>query len=160
VAGKSEELPLPTDLARQILAAIGALRREVRRTAGAPWPSKDFTNAQGELLTVVRRRPGISVTDAADEMGLAANTVSTLVGQLTRLGELQRTRDEQDRRIARLDLAPEARVRAEAWQDRRVELVASVIASYKTADRRAIGSSWQAIANLTERIRAVRDDAG
>src|SRR6185437_8234753 len=66
----------------QLLDALGAFRRTLRRHVGAPF-SPPLTSAQVELVRVVRREPGTSVAEAAEKLGVAPNTVSTLVGQLS-----------------------------------------------------------------------------
>ena len=96
-------------LADDLYDVIGLLRRRSRRLVGAPLPELALSGAQLELLRVVRRNPGITVAESAQVLGLAANTVSTLVGQLLPLGVLVRERDASDRRVARLDLTPSAR---------------------------------------------------
>ncbi|GAA4336476.1 hypothetical protein GCM10023086_69750 [Streptomyces venetus] len=58
--------------------------------------------AEVELLRLVVTRPGIGISDAARDLGLAANSVSTLVNQLPRAGCLVRETDPADRRAARL----------------------------------------------------------
>ena len=115
-------------LADELYDAIGLLRRRSRRLVGAPLPELALSGAQHELLRVVRRNPGVTVTEAAHVLGLAANTVSTLVGQLLPLGVLVRERDATDRRVARLDLTPSAREGLEQWRDRRTQATATALA--------------------------------
>src|SRR3954462_8975413 len=105
------------ELADDLYDVIGLLRRRSRRLVGAPLPELALSGAQLELMRVVRRNPGITVADAARVLGLAANTVSTLVGQLLALEVLVRQRDASDRRVARLDLTPSARESLEQWRD-------------------------------------------
>lgn len=123
-------------LADELYDAIGLLRRRSRRLVGAPLPELALSGAQHELLRVVRRNPGVTVTEAAHVLGLAANTVSTLVGQLLPLGVLVRDRDATDRRVARLDLTPSARESLEQWRDRRTQATATALARLP-ADERA-----------------------
>ena len=73
-----------TALAEQLYAAVGLLRRHARRIGGPPFGDQSTapTTAQLELVRLVRRNPDLSVAGAATELGLAPNTVSTLVRQL------------------------------------------------------------------------------
>jgi DNA-binding MarR family transcriptional regulator len=57
------------------------------------------------LLWLVGRQPGISVSAAAAELGLVANTASTLVSKLVGKGLLVRTVAQTDRRVGQLRLA-------------------------------------------------------
>ena len=90
-----------TALAEQLYAAVGLLRRHARRIGGRPFgdPPTAPTTAQLELIRLVRRNPDLSVADAAAELGLAPNTVSTLVRQLADAGVLERVRDSADGRV-------------------------------------------------------------
>src|ERR1017187_6264325 len=74
--------PPPRWEAATLLAAISAVRRTARRAVRHAWQTEPLPPAQGELLRLVASRPGISVADAAHELRLAPNTVSTLVGRL------------------------------------------------------------------------------
>ena len=75
-------------LADELVDAMSSVRRAVRRQAGQVEEVARLTNAQVQLVRVVRRKPGISVTEAAAELGVAPNTVSTLVRQLVETGVL------------------------------------------------------------------------
>lgn len=132
------------------MARIGAVRRAVRRAVGGAATAVPLTGAQSELMRLVRRRPGISVAEAAGELSLAANTVSTLVGQLMDAEVLERRADPADRRIARLRLTPEASRRVSAWRDRRAAVVGAAIDELTGADRAAIEAALPAFARLSE----------
>jgi DNA-binding MarR family transcriptional regulator len=96
----------------------------------------------------------ISVAEAATDLGLAANTVSTLVRQLTDAGLLRRLADAADRRIARLRLTAPAQRRVDQWRDRRTGLVAEAIAGLPAADRRALARAVPVIAQLAAMLQA------
>jgi DNA-binding MarR family transcriptional regulator len=150
-----------TAVADALFAAIGAFRRTTRRVSGRPWPIDELAGAQLELVRVVRRQPGISVTEAAAELALMPNTVSTLVRQLVDRGLIERTADTTDRRIARLSLGADAMRRTEQWRDTRGSITRAAIAKLGSAEREAlvegiavIGELASAIAAATEEIRA------
>jgi DNA-binding MarR family transcriptional regulator len=111
-----------------------------------------LTDSQAELVRTVRRNPGISVAEAAAELGLVANTVSTLVGQLTERGLLQRAPDESDRRVARLTLTEPAREQVEAWRDRRTTLVTQALDSLDHHERDALRAALPVLGALAERL--------
>lgn len=139
---------LETAVAESLFDAVGLLRRRARRVLGRPWPTDSLSNAQVELLRLVRRRPGVSVAEAATELGLAANTVSTLVRQLSDAGLLRRLADADDRRVAHLRLTAQAQRRVDQWRDHRTGLVAEAIAGLTVADRRALSHAVPVIAQL------------
>jgi DNA-binding MarR family transcriptional regulator len=115
---------------------------------GAPLPELALSGAQLELLRVVRRNPGITVTESARVLGLAANTVSTLVGQLLALDVVVRERDATDRRVARLDLTPSARERLEEWRDRRTQATATALARLPADERARLAEALATIARV------------
>src|ERR1700744_1742707 len=87
-----------------LLKQTARIRRVRRGPQGRPGELARLPGPQRELVRLVRRRPGVSVAQAAAELGVAPNTVSTLVRQLTEAGMLVRTPDDSARRIARLKL--------------------------------------------------------
>jgi DNA-binding MarR family transcriptional regulator len=141
------------DLAEELLETLGLIRRHTRRRVGRPWPMQSLTQAQIEVVRVVRRQPSVSVASAAAEIGVAANTVSTLVGSLVEAGMLHRAPDPQDRRVAQLRLTDAARERVERWRDERVAAVSGALADLNDADRRSIGAALPALSRLADRLR-------
>lgn len=142
----------PATLAELLVDHMGALRRSIRRASGGSWPPRALTNAQIDLVRVVRSQPGISVAEAAHELRLAANTVSTLVGQLTEAGIVTRVADERDRRVARLRLTDSAAERFRAWNDERHHVVTAAIASLPAAHRRRLGKALPVLVDLADRL--------
>ncbi len=135
-------------LADGLFSAIGQLRRLTRRLGGGPFPAGTLSGAQVELLRLVRRRPGLSVAEAAAELALAPNTVSTLVGQLVAAEVMTRVADPDDRRVGRLTLTPSAQERVERWRDRRASTAAGAIAELDAADRAVLAQAVPIIARL------------
>ena len=142
-------------LADALFATIGLLRRQVRREAGRPWPIERLAGSQVEVMRLIRRQPGTSVAEAAAELGLAANTVSTLVGQLTEAGLVRRTPDPTDRRVARLTLTDAARRNVEAWRDRRTALAASALGELSKAERSTLAKALPVLGKLADSLRDV-----
>lgn len=97
---------LTADLTTDLFHTVGRFRRQLRRTAGGSFAG--VTQSQAELLRLVGRQPGISVREAAQELGLAANTASTMVSKLAADELLVRSADPDDRRIGRLRLTEPA----------------------------------------------------
>ncbi|MDT4893090.1 MAG: hypothetical protein QOE97_2125 [Pseudonocardiales bacterium] len=148
----SPSTPVPDPdlaLAEDLFAAIGQLRRKARHHAGRPWPVTTVSGAQIELIRLVRRHPGTSVAEAATELALAANTVSTMVGQLVTAGVLTRTPDPDDRRVARLALTGTARRRFDRWRDQRAAVVAEALAGLSRDDRAALRRAAGILARLS-----------
>jgi DNA-binding MarR family transcriptional regulator len=134
----------------ELLAAIGLVRRSARRAVRQAWEQEPLPPAQGELLRLAASRPGITVADAAQELRLAPNTVSTLVGKLTSAGLLTRSRGTQDARTALLTVTDSARRRLVQWRDLRAELAGRALAQLAPRDRRALAAALPALQRLAE----------
>jgi DNA-binding MarR family transcriptional regulator len=146
-------------LADDLFAAVGQLRRHGRRLGGGPWPARTLSGAQAELARLVRRRPGLSVAEAAGELALAPNTISTLVGQLADAQVLTRVADPQDRRVARLALTTPARERVERWRDQRAAATAAAIADLDPAERAALERAVPIVARLAAALTPAPDSS-
>jgi DNA-binding MarR family transcriptional regulator len=146
----------PRELAAGMLAVIGPLRRALRRLLRRDLPVTPLPTAQAELLRVVRRHPGICVGEAAQAIGVAANTVSTLVNQLVAAGLLERGRHPGDRRTARLALSEAGRRRAALWLDQREQILAAALAGIPADDRAAIARALPALQRVLEALEEAR----
>jgi DNA-binding MarR family transcriptional regulator len=135
----------PVELGDQLMTTMAAMRRQVRRELRPQGIGPQLRGAQIELLRVVHDQPGIGVAAAARELHLAANSVSTLVNQLTDLGMLVRETDPTDRRAIRLHPTDIAVKRMEEWRYARAQLVGSGIAELDPADRQAIAAVLPAL---------------
>jgi DNA-binding MarR family transcriptional regulator len=143
-------------LADDLYDVLGLLRRRSRRLVGAPFPDLALSGAQLELVRVIRRNPGVAVAHAATMLGLAPNTVSTLVGQLVALEVVVRDRDENDRRLARLHLTPAARETLEQWRDRRAHATAAALGDLDDDDKARLAAALPVIARVAA---ALSEDA-
>lgn len=139
-------------MAEELLESIGQFRRRVRRRVGPPADPDGHTRAEAELLRHVRRHPGTTVSAVARDLGMAVNTVSTLVARLVGAGSLERHPDPADRRVVRLDLSATAASRIGSWRDARAAVTAEAIAGLDSEDQRALAAALPAIARLTVRL--------
>ncbi|MFF3336661.1 MarR family winged helix-turn-helix transcriptional regulator [Streptomyces sp. NPDC002888] len=139
-----EQQTFPQELADTLVGVQRLIRRRLR--AGLTVPR--LRGAEVELLRLVETRPGIGVSEAAKELHLAGNSVSTLVNQLAKEGYLLRETDPADRRAARLLLTEAAETRLRAWQQRRAALVGRHLARLDEADREALRAALPALRKL------------
>ena len=140
-------------LAEQLLASIAVIRRRSRYIAREDSPDPRLTTAQVELLRLVDSHPRLTVATAASELHLAANTVSTLVGQLSRLGLLDRSYDTSDRRVVHLDLTEASRQRMSGWRRRRLAAVTKVVNNLDPEDREHLAKAMNALEQLGEGLK-------
>jgi DNA-binding MarR family transcriptional regulator len=145
-AAGSEALP------GELLGAISAIRRIARRAVRSAWRAEPLPPAQSELLRLAAARPGISVADAAHELRLAPNTVSTLVGRLATAGLLSRDRGVSDGRSVRLSVTGRGEQRIAEWRDLRAELASRALGRMSAADRKALADAVPALLRLAEEL--------
>jgi DNA-binding MarR family transcriptional regulator len=139
-------------LAAELLAAISAIRRIARRAARRAWQDEPLPAAQSELLRLAAARPGLSVADAAHELRLAPNTVSTLVGRLTAAGLLERARAASDGRSVRLSVTGKATQRIAGWRDLRAELGAQALDQLPARDRETLAAALPALQRFAAQL--------
>lgn len=137
-------------LAAGLLTVIGPLRRALRREGRRGLPGDPLPASQAELLRLVRLQPGIGVREAAQQLGVAANTVSTLVNQLVAAGLLRRGRDPVDGRAARLELTARARRRVALWRDQREQALSAALDELDAEQREALERSLPALHKILE----------
>jgi DNA-binding MarR family transcriptional regulator len=116
-----------TDLAAEVFGVVGRFRRQLRRSVGRGFDSARLTESQSELLWLVGRNPGISVSAAAAELGLVPNTASTLVSKLVSGGFLTRSVGATDRRVGELALAAPTQQIVDASRAARRALLSEVL---------------------------------
>jgi DNA-binding MarR family transcriptional regulator len=116
-----------TDLAAEVFRVVGRFRRQLRRSVGRGFDSARLTESQSELLWLVGRKPGISVSAAAAELGLVPNTASTLVSKLVSRGFLTRSAGASDRRVGELALAGPTQQIVDASRTARRGLLSDVL---------------------------------
>jgi DNA-binding MarR family transcriptional regulator len=144
----AEPITLTSELAK-VLARIG---RGLRYRTRAAREALDITQSEGELLRLLDRRPGIRVNDAADELGIASNSVSTLVKQLTRAGLVERAADPLDGRAACLRLSPLAQEWVTQLGNAREQAIDRALAALDPADRATLEVAIPAMKRLAKAI--------
>ncbi|PZH10085.1 MarR family transcriptional regulator [Streptomyces sp. NTH33] len=141
----------------ELADTLVGVQRLIRRRLRAGLTVARLRGAEVELLRLVEDRPGIGVSEAAKELHLAGNSVSTLVNQLVREGRLIRRTDPADRRAARLLLTEAAQARLRDWRERRAALVRRQVDRLDEADRDALRAAVPALRRLAENLREEAD---
>ena len=134
------------------MAALGAIRRVARQAVRHSAHAEPLPPVRSELLRLAARHPGISVAEAARELRLAPNSVSTMVSKLAADGLLSRGRAEADGRSVRLSVTASGAARIAQWRDLRSELAGRALDLLPDGDRRAIADAIPALARLAERM--------
>jgi len=134
--------------AAELLAALGAVRRVARQALRLSAYAEALPPARSELLRLANRRPGISVAEAAQELRLAPNSVSTMVSKLAEDGLLSRDRAAADGRSVLLTVTDKGAARITQWRDIRAELAGRALERLGAADRAALQAAVPALARL------------
>jgi DNA-binding MarR family transcriptional regulator len=148
VDGPSAGAPAPVTLSD----AVTRLRRSLRRAIRPEFPWESIPMAQIEILQLLDERPGITIGEVASTQRLAANTVSTLVGQLLRDGLIERRADATDRRIGRVSLSEAGQNRLEAWRYAHEQLLDDAIQSLPAVQQAELLNAVDAISALASAL--------
>ena len=139
-------------LADALLPTLGAVRRTLRRVAGSAVSDDALSAAEREVVLLVGRRPGRPVSEVAQELGLAPNTVSTIVSRLVARDLVVRATDPGDRRVARLSLTPAAQESADAARARRRQVLTAALHALDPAQVEHLRVGVAALAALAEQL--------
>jgi DNA-binding MarR family transcriptional regulator len=139
-----------TDLVTDVFRVVGRFRRQLRRSAGRGLESARLSESQSELLFLVGREPGISVSAAAAELGLVPNTASTLVSKLVSNGLLVRTACETDRRVGRLRLAEPTQQIVDAARATRRALLTEVLGELDHSQIESLTRGLEVLDTMTQ----------
>nr|WP_156622916.1 MarR family transcriptional regulator [Mycobacterium sp. 1164966.3] len=147
-----ETMKTRTDLVSDVFGVVGRFRRQLRRSAGRGFDSTRLSESQSELLWLVGRRPGISVSAAAAELGLVPNTASTLVSKLVANGLLVRTVGEADRRTCQLRLAEPAQQVVDASRATRRAVLSEVLDELDDAQIETLTRGLEVLDTMIRRL--------
>ena len=139
-------------LAEELMGAVSRLSRSARLATRSEGQGSPLGSTGVELLRLLQDQPGLSVAQAASHLRLAANTVSTLVGQLLGQGMLQRKADPADMRVARLYVTGAAGERLAAFSERRADRVGSALADLGSDECQLLRESVAALSHLADAL--------
>ena len=151
-AGSPERVDLGQTIAR--------LRRALRRAIARRMDVQTLPDAQVELVQVVFATPGIRVNDAAAILGVAGNTVSTLVSRLVSAGIIERAPDPRDGRGGCLSLSDAGQARVTAWREHRAAIIEEALSRLDVADGALIDAALPALWRLSGLLEGVDDTPG
>jgi len=142
----------------ELADTLAGVQRLIRRRLRGGMTAPRLRGAEIDLLRLVVTRPGIGVSEAAKDLYLAGNSVSTLVNGLMRAGYLIRETDPADRRAARLLPTAAAEARLREWRQRRSALVHRQVARLDDADREALEAALPALRRLAANLHEEAED--
>jgi DNA-binding MarR family transcriptional regulator len=159
MAVKSESNPKPApsvaDDLIELISLVPVTLHDLKDAVPAPMPMRDAMERSSlgkrhatALLAVAAAEP-ISVSELAKRLGLLLSSTSTIVGELSRAGMVERAEDEEDRRRTIVRVHEDYRDAMDGW-------LAVAIAPFRTALERL---SPEARAHFMEGWRILHEEA-
>ncbi|MFI5839144.1 MarR family transcriptional regulator [Catenuloplanes sp. NPDC051500] len=140
------------DLAIAVEAAVGPLL-DVIDSARLD-PRLPVSATQFRVLTVLARRPGLTLGSLAEALDVVPSSASRLCDRLAATGLLTRTPDPRDRREVHLTLTSTATGLLEDLRQRRCQAIETVLTKMPTGSRRSLLRSLTAFAAASEALTA------
>ncbi len=152
----------------EFVSLLGGTLRDLKRAAGPPPRELREAAAQATLgqrhvpaLLAVAAAGPITVSDLARRLGLLLSSTSTIVGQLSRAGLLDRSEDDQDRRRTIVRLHAAYRAPMEEWLATALAPVRGTFEQLSPEERAHFMRGWQLLHELAAEAaaRAAEPDA-
>ena len=144
--------PHTASLTSELAKVLGRIGRGLRYHTRVEREALDLTHSEAELLRLVDRSPGIRVQDAAIELGVASNSVSTLVKQLNRAGLVERATDPLDGRAVCLRVTPLAREWVTQVGNAREQAIQRALLDLGDEERETLEAALPAIKRLAKAL--------
>jgi DNA-binding MarR family transcriptional regulator len=133
----------------ELTALLPVTLHDLKGAVPAPMPMRDAMEGAGlgkrhgsALLAVAAAEP-ISVSDLAKRLGLLVSSTSTLVGELSRAGLLERSEDDQDRRRTIVRVHADYRYAMEGWIEVAVAPIRNTLERLPASARRDFMEGWR-----------------
>ena len=155
----SQQLPAASEVfdaetAGRLRTAIGRLSRQLQTTAAARQAGLSPTGVS-ILLTVARLGP-ITLSDLAAAEGINPTMLSRVVAALVEGGQLKRSSDSQDRRVAWVSETASGRRLAERVRRERTEALNGALGELPVRERRVIERALPALEALGTELQGAR----
>src|SRR3984893_5178877 len=155
ITPQTESRPSVEEELTELAALLPVTLNDLKSAVPAPMPMRDAMERASlgkrhapALLAVAAAEP-ISVSELAKRLGLLLSSTSTIVGELSRAGLLERAEDDEDRRRTIVRLHEDYRAAMEGWLE-------VALAPFRTALERL---SPQARAHFMEGWRILGEEA-
>ena len=135
-----------THLADDLLMVVTRLARRLRRVVAAD----GVTPTQRSILTTLERRGPLTHGDLAAIERVRPPTITVAVDRLQEQGLVDRTRDDQDRRITRVVLTDRGHALLADARKERTAFLEQRLRALTPADRAAIAAAAPALARLLD----------
>lgn len=138
--------------ATELVRVLPALNRALDRRADRDFPFPKPPESQMAMLTLVQKRDGITVREAAEMLLLRPNNASTLVSQMVAAGLLRREQDLVDRRVAHLHVTADTRTRIRDVDELYCSYVITGLDLLDTEERATLARALPALRALARNV--------
>jgi DNA-binding MarR family transcriptional regulator len=139
--------------ARRLAVALQDLAWLLPRTIGAAELDREaLPLSELEVMRLLVRRPGLKVGEVATELGLHAPNASAAVKALLARGLLERVKDPDDGRVARLHPTPRAIATRDAREHGWAEAMRGALRGLGADDAEALIRATPALRALADRL--------
>ncbi len=135
---EAEPSPTASEVVMTLIATSHRLQRVFNTRLSSQARAVSLSGPRLRLLLAVEEMGRLRMGDLAEDLGVTARTVTTLVDALEREGLLARLPDPTDRRATLLELTEQARTQFEQVRSLQMELGEELVASLDTQQRRQL----------------------
>ncbi len=94
----------------EIIKSFSVIKRKMVSEHIAPPFKLSITFAQGRILHIVEKSPGIGIKEIAETMKISSSAATQLVESLINLGYLTKKSDQNDHRALQIELSSEKKL--------------------------------------------------
>jgi DNA-binding MarR family transcriptional regulator len=146
---KTDRLPGVEEDLTELTSLLPVTLHDLKNAVPAPMPMRDAMERASlgkrhapALLAVAAAEP-ISVSELAKRLGLLLSSTSTIVGELSRAGLLERAEDDQDRRRTIVRVHEDYRAAMEGWVEVAIAPLRSTLERLSPEARRHFMEGWR-----------------
>jgi DNA-binding MarR family transcriptional regulator len=151
-------IPLSEQFKGDLLNETGQLIRKIWQDYEIylmPPYSSQISPHQLYFLNYLQKKKTVTPSEIAEQFGITLGAVTGFVDRLYKLGLIQRTRSEEDRRLVLIELTAEGQKRLEEFYSHRKERHAEIIMRMSEREiqelNQALGKFAQVLNELTQR---------
>jgi DNA-binding MarR family transcriptional regulator len=135
---EAEPGPTASKVVMTLIATSHRLQRVFNTRLSSQARAVNLSGPRLRLLLAVEEEGRLRMGDLADDLGVTARTITSLVDALQREGLLSRLPDPTDRRATLLELTEKARTQFEQVRSLQMELGEELVAPLDTQQRRQL----------------------
>ncbi|HEY0517585.1 MAG TPA: MarR family transcriptional regulator [Solirubrobacteraceae bacterium] len=147
----------------ELVVLLPSTLHDLRSAPPSPMPMREAMERSGlgkrhatALLSVAATEP-ISVSELARRLGLLLSSTSTVVGELSRAGILQREEDEADRRRTLVRVHSDYREAMAAWLEAATEPLRNTLKRLSPPARAHFMAGWRILSEEAARSSSPRE---